>query len=56
MYIVEYTDSEIDSPYECGYQENQYPEIKEKKVKTKTVKKPNQNKKQKLFEYISKKE
>ena len=51
-YIVENRDSETDSPYESDYQENeekeedQYPEIKEKKVKTKTVKKPNQNKKQ----------
>ena len=61
-YIVENSDSETDSPYESDYQENeekeedQYPEIKEKKVKTKTVKKPNQNKKQHLFEYINKKE
>ena len=60
-YIVENSDSETDSSYESDYQENeekeedQYPEIK-KKVKTKTVKKPNQNKKQKLFEYINKKE
>ena len=61
-YIVENSDRETDSPYESDYQENkekekdQYPETKEKKVKTKTVKKPNQNKKQKLFEYINKKE
>ena len=61
-YIVENSDSETDSPCESDYQENeekeedQYPEIKEKKVKTNTVKKPNQNKKQKLFEYINKKE
>ena len=60
-YIVENSDNETDSPYESDYQENeekeedQYPEIKEKKVKTKTVEKPNQNKKQKLFEYINKK-
>ena len=59
-YIVENSDSETDSPYESDYQENeekeevQYPEIKEKKVKT--VKKPNQKTKQKLFEYINKKE
>ena len=61
-YIFENSDSETDSPYESDYQENeekeenQYPETKEKKVKTKTVKKPNQNKKQKLLEYINKKE
>ena len=61
-YIVENSDSKTDSPYESDYQgneekeEDQYPEIKEKKVTTKTVKKPNQNKKQKLFEYINKKE
>ena len=30
--------------------------LKKQKVKTRTVKKPNQNKKQKLFEYINKKE
>ena len=57
-YIVENSDS----PYESDYQENeekeedQYPEIKEKKVKTKTVTKPTQNKKQKLFEYIMQRE
>ena len=61
-YIVENSDSETDSPYESDYkeheekEEDQYPEIKEKKVKTKTVKKPNQNKKQKLFKHINKKE
>ena len=55
-YIVENSDSETDSPYKSDYQgneekeEDQYPEIKEKKLKTKTVKKTNQNKKQKLFE------
>ena len=60
-YIVENSDSETDSPYESDYQENkeneedQYPEIKEKKVKTKTVKKSNQKKKQQLFDYINKK-
>ena len=60
-YIVENSDGETDSSYESDYQENeekeedQYLEIK-KRVKTKTVKKPNQNKKQKLFEYINKKE
>ena len=61
-YIVENSDNETDSPYESDDQEkeekeeDQYPEIKEKKVKTKAVKKPSQNKKQKLFEYINKKE
>ena len=55
-YIVENSDSETDSPYKSDYQgneekeEDQYPEIKEKKLKTKTVKKTNQNKRQKLFE------
>ena len=61
-YIVENSDSKTAAPCESDYQENEekeedqyYPEIKEKKVKTKTVKKPNQNKKQKFFEYINKK-
>ena len=55
-YIVENSDNETDSLYESDYQENeekeedQYPEIKEKIVETKIVKKPNQNKKQKLLE------
>ena len=49
-YIVEDSDSATDSPYEIDYQENeekeeeQYAEIKEKKVRTKTIKKQNQNK------------
>ena len=54
-YTVEISDSETDSPYESDYQENeeneedQYPDIKEKKVKPKTVKKTNQNKKTKVI-------
>ena len=49
-YNVDDSDNETDSPYESDCKENEekeeeYPQIKEKKVRTKTVKKANQNKK-----------
>ena len=54
-YIVQNSDSETDSLYESDYQENeekeedQYPEIKEKKSKNKNCETTNSKQKTKIF-------